>query len=255
MDVYDRLAHRTQGRGRTILYIAGAVVAAAILLSIYSWWSTRRANEAQLALGKAIEIAAAPVVTGTPQPGETGPTFPNERERAQKAIEEFQKVQNNFGAPYNDMARYFVAVNLLTVDRNKGLSELDALGKGGNGEVASRAKFALAQAKESDNQYDAAAALYKELAQDKNKPISDNTLNLRLASVYEKQDKKDEAVGILFAMVEASRKEQQGKEAEGKTPNESSAIRAAAEKLQTLSPERYAQLPPEPVAKNAPPAF
>ncbi|MCA1591664.1 MAG: hypothetical protein LC754_03240 [Acidobacteria bacterium] len=252
MDFYDRLSHRTEGRGRAILYVAVALVAAAILFSVYSWWSGRRADEARLALGKAIEIADAPVVTGTPLPNETGPTFPNERERAQKAVEEFQKVQSKYGAPFNELARYFAAVNLLTVDRNKGLSELDAISKGGNAEVSARAKFALAQSKEADAQYDAAAALYQELLQGKDKVVSDNTLNLRLANVYERQDKKDEAANLLFRMIEASRKEQQDKK-EGKTATESASIRAAADKLQTLSPERYAQLPPEPVAKNAPP--
>ena len=49
-------------------------------------------------------------------------------------------------------------------------------------------------------------------------------------------------------MVEAARKAQ-GKD--GKPVQESSVVRAAADKLQQLSPERYAQLPPEPVKGGA----
>jgi predicted negative regulator of RcsB-dependent stress response len=241
-DAYDRLSHRFEGRGRTILYAVGGVVALIALLLVFNWWRERRADEARHALGKAIEIAEAPV-SPTPQANETGPTFKDEHERAQKAVEAFQKVQQDYGSPYSDLARYFAAANLLSVDRPKGLSELESLGKGGDSEVAARAKFALAQAHEADAQYDAAAALYQELLNDKNKTVSENTVKLRLAAVYEKQGKKDEAVNLLFQMVEAARKAQ-GKD--GKPVPESSVTRAAADKLQELSPERYAQLPPEP---------
>jgi tetratricopeptide (TPR) repeat protein len=243
-DAYGRLSHRFEGRGRTILYAVGGLVALIALILVFSWWRERRADEARFALGKAIEIADAPV-SPTPQPNQTGPSFTNERERAQHAVEAFQKVQNDYGSPYSEMARYFAAANLLTLDRPKGLSELETLAKSGDGDVAARSKFALAQAREADAQYDAAASLYQELLNDKNKSVSEeNTLKLRLASVYEKQGKKDEAAGLLFQMIEAARKAQ-GKD--GKPLPQSTVTRAAADKLQELSPERYAQLPPEPV--------
>ncbi|HJQ34721.1 MAG TPA: tetratricopeptide repeat protein [Pyrinomonadaceae bacterium] len=241
-DVYGRLSHRFEGRERTILYAVGGAVALVALLLVFNWWREQRADAARLALGKAIEIAEAPV-SATPDPNATGPTFKDERERAQKAVEAFQKVQSDYGSPYNEIARYFAAANLLTVDRQKGLSELEALSKNGGDEVAGRAKFALAQAREADAQYDQAAAGYQELLNDKNRPVPENAVKLRLASVYEKQGKKDEAVNLLFQMVESARKAQ-GKD--GKPLPESNVTRSAADKLQELSPERYAQLPPPP---------
>ncbi|HVF54518.1 MAG TPA: hypothetical protein VM934_00130 [Pyrinomonadaceae bacterium] len=245
MDVYGRVAHRVEGRGRTIVYIVLAGLALAVGLLAYNWWRGNQADAARLALGKAIEVAEAPVVSGTPDLTQTGQTFPSERERAQKAVEEFQKVQNKYGAPYNELARYFAAVNLLTVERGKGVAELEAISKGGNDEVAARARFTLAQAREADGQLDAAAALYQELLKSKDGPVSENTINLRLAAVYEKQDKKEAAADILYRMVEASRKEQ-GKD--GKPVQPSVTIRAADEQLQKLSPARYAQLPAKPAA-------
>jgi hypothetical protein len=243
-DMYGRLSHRIEGRGRTILYAVAGVVALVALLLVFNWWRGRQAEAASTALGKAIEIAETPVATGTPQqPGDTGPTYANEKERAQKAVEAFQKVQHDYGSPYSDLARFFAATNLLTLDRPKGVSELEALTKNGDADIAARAKFALAQARESDAQYDQAAALYQELLSDKNRSVSENTLKLRLASVYEKQGKRDEAVNILFQMVESARKAQ-GKD--GKPVPVSSVTRAASDKLQELSPERFAQLPPEP---------
>ncbi|HST53589.1 MAG TPA: hypothetical protein VLJ61_16375 [Pyrinomonadaceae bacterium] len=240
--LYERVSPHVEGRGRTILYALGGAVALVALVIIFSWWRESRADEARNALGKAIEIANAPVTTSTPMAGDTSPTFKTEQERAQRAVEEFQKIQASYGSPYNDIAHYFAAANLLTLDRAKGLSELESLTKSGDGEVAARAKFAVAQARESDGQYDAAASLYQELLNDKNKTISENTLKLRLASADEKQGKKDEAVDILFKMVEAARKAT-GKS--GKEQQESAVIHAAADKLQELSPERYAQLPKE----------
>jgi tetratricopeptide (TPR) repeat protein len=246
-DAYGRLSHRFEGRGRTILYAVGGAVALVALLLAFNWWRERRADAARLALGQAIKIAEAPV-SPTPQPNQTGPTFPDERARAQKAVEAFQKVQSDYGSPYKELARYFAAANLLTIDRPKGLSELEALSKDGDADLAARSRFALAQAREADAQYDAAAALYQQLLNDKSGSVSPNVVKLRLASVYEKQGKKDEAVNLLFQMVEAQRKAQ-GKD--DKPLPESSATRDAAAKLKELSPERYAQLPPEPTPAGA----
>ena len=241
-ETYGRLSHRFEGKGRTILYAVGGAVALVALLLVFNWWRERRADAARLALGEAIKIAEAPV-SPAPQPNQAGPTFATERERAQKAVEAFQKVQSQYGSPYSELARYFAAANLLTVDRPKGLSELEALSKDGGEDVAARSRFALAQAREADAQYDAAAALYQELLKNESGVVSPNAVKLRLAAVYEKQGKKDEAAGLLFEMVKAAR---EAKNKEGKPLPESTVTRTAADKLQELSPERYAQLPKPP---------
>src|SRR4051812_9914056 len=165
--MYGRLSHRVEGRERTLLYALAGVAAVVALLLAFNWWRGRQAEAASAALGKAIEIAETPVASGTPAPGDTGPKFASEKERAQKAVEAFQKVQGEYGSPYSELARYFAAANLLTLDRPKGLSELEALAKSGDADVSARSKFALAQSRESDAQYDQAAALYQELLADK----------------------------------------------------------------------------------------
>jgi tetratricopeptide (TPR) repeat protein len=249
ISAFDRLGDRFAGKGRTILYAIAAVVALAALAGLWSWWSGRRADEARRALGQAIEISEAPV-SASPPPGSTTPSFTNERERAEKAVKEFEQVAARYGDPYREIARYFMAVNLLTVDRNRGLSDLEAISKIDNRDVAARAKFALAQVKEADGQYDAAAALYRELGGEKEPVVSSDTVNLRLAAVYEKQGKKNEAADILFRLIEAARKAQ-GKDGKP-APQQSATAREAAQKLETLDPARYAQLPPEPRANELP---
>jgi lipopolysaccharide biosynthesis regulator YciM len=240
MGLVDRAAHRMEGKGRKILYGIGALIALALIAWAVMAWRGNKADEARLALGRAIKIAETPVVA-TPPPGSTAPSFRTEKERAQKALEEFQKVAASYGGTTGEHARYFAAANQLVLDRAKGMTELDALTKSSDTEVSTLAKFALAQAKEGDAKYDEAAALYADLVKQGSTIITPDTANLRLALVYEKLGKKEEAANILFKMVETAR---QAKGKDGKPAPQSGAARRAADELEKLDPARFAQLPP-----------
>jgi tetratricopeptide (TPR) repeat protein len=240
--IFDRLGDRLEGRGKAILYGIGGLVLAAIVVGVFVKWNNRKSDEARRALGRAIAIATAPVSPTPTAQNPTGPTFTNERERAQKAIEEFQKVADKYGDPYRTEARYFIATNLLSIDRDKAESELAELTKSGVAEVATLAKFALAQAKEEDGKYDEAAHLYTELAAQNSTVVTPDIANLQLANVYQKQGKKKEAADLLFNIIDASRK---AKDTDGTPIPPSAAAREAAEKLQKIDPERYAKLTPE----------
>ena len=240
ISVFDRLGNVLEGRGKAILYgIVGAVLLA-ILVGVGVTWSRRKADEARRALGRGITIASAPVTSTSPL--DPASTYANEQERAQKAIEEFQKVIAKYGDPYRTEARYFVATNLLYVDREKGIGELAELTKSNSSDIASLAKFALAQAKEADGKYDEAAQLYSQLASQNSAIITPEMANLRLAMVYQKQGKKKEAADSLFQIADAARK---AKDSEGTDLPMSAAAREASQELQKLDPDRFAQLPPE----------
>jgi hypothetical protein len=244
---FDRLGDSLEGKGRTILYAIAGLIVLGALIGLWSWYSGRKSDEARRALGHAIEIASAPV-TPSPLPGQTDLSFPTERDRAERAVKEFQAVAAKYGNPYRDKANYFVATNLLTVDRARGIAELEALSKSGDGEVAALSKFALAQAREEDAQYDQAATIYAELAKQNSVVVTPDVANLRLASVYEKQGKKKEAADLLFAIAERARS---AKDPEGKPITPSPSAREALDKLEKLDPARYAQLPPEPPPTGA----
>lgn len=245
----EAVGDRLEGQGRAILYGLAGLALVGLLAFGYSLWSARKENEAQRAMGRAIEIATAQVASASAPPAGPGAselTFPTERERAERAAEEFKKVADKYGEPFRSQANYFRAANLLSFDRAQGTSQLEALTKGSNEEVATWARFALAQARESDGQLDAAVALYKELAAAREpRVVPADTVNLRLASVYEKQGKNAEAAELLFNMVKAAR---EAKDKAGKPVTPSAAARDAAEKLEKLDPTRHAQLPPEPPA-------
>lgn len=240
MSFFDRLGDLLEGRGRTILYSLGGLLLAGLLIILFVKWNNRKSDEARQALGRAITISRAQVST-TPIPGNTELTFATDKERAQRAIDEFEKVAAKYGDPYKAESRYFIASNRLVVDRQKGISELAELQNSNVEEVAALSKFALAQANESDGKLDDAARLYNELAKLNGPTVTAETANLRLAKVYEKQGKKKEAADLLFNIVDASRK---AKGSDNQPLPQSSAAREAGEELQKLDPDRYAQLPP-----------
>jgi tetratricopeptide (TPR) repeat protein len=208
----------------------------------------RHTNEALQALGRGIEIMAKPV-SSAPGADPKTQSFASEQERAQRAIEEFQKVVAKYGDPYKTEARYLIGTYLLYVDRDKAMNELTEVSKASVVEPATLAKFALAQAREADGKYDEAARLYSELAALNSVVVTPETANLRLAAVYEKQGKKKEAADLLFNIVDASRK---AKDADGTPIPPSAAAREATEKLQKLDPDRYAKLTPEAPRTEAP---
>lgn len=241
MSFFERLGDALEGRGRTILYGLAGLLVAGLLTVFFVKWTNKKSDEARQALGRAITIARAQI-SAAPVAGSTDLTFGTEQERAQRAIEEFEKVAAKYGEPYRAESRFFIATNRLVLDREKGKSELAELGNSDVDGVAPLAKFALAQAQESDGKLQEAAQLYGELAKLNSAIITPETANLRLAKVYEKLGKKKEAADLLFNIVDASRK------AKGKDnlpiPT-SAAAREAAEELQKLDPDRYGQLPPE----------
>ena len=241
----DRLAERAAGRGRQILYgLAAIVIIAAVAYGIVRW-RHKHAEEAEQAMGRAIAINDAEI-SSSPAPGSHDPVFSTPQERSERAIQEFEKVAAKYGEPYRSEARYFIVTNKLVTDRATAETELQSLSQG-NSEIAILAKFALAQTKESDGNLDEAARLYGEVAKAGSATVTPDIANLRLASVYDKQGKKDEAAGLLFSIVVTARK---AKDKDGKPVPESAASRAAAQQLLKIDPTRHAQLPPPPSPMN-----
>lgn len=232
-----------EGQGRNMLYGLAALVVLGIIVWIFYAWSGRSDAAAQTALGKAIETSQAPVTDQPVPAGTTVKVFKTENERAEAAIGEFQAVAEKFGGDAGQKAKYFAAVNRLTIDRTAGVQELEALANS-NDETGKMAKFALAQAKAGDGRTDEAIALYQELAAMSDPIVSKETINFELAKLYEKQGKKQEAVDLLFNIVKTAN---EAKDLEGKPVPLSATAMAAKDKLQQLDPEKAKELPEQPV--------
>ncbi|MCB1023546.1 MAG: tetratricopeptide repeat protein, partial [Acidobacteria bacterium] len=161
-----------------------------------------------------------------------------EKARAEAAIKEFQVVADSYGNPYKEKALYFIAVNRLDIDRDAGIKELTAIAAG-TGETAALAKFALAQAQSSVGKYDDAVKLYQELAKLDETVIAKETVNFELGKVYEKQNKKKEAVDIYFNIAKAA---SELKDGDGKPIPFSQTAAEAKSKLEQLAPERAKEI-------------
>lgn len=234
-----------EGRGRTILYIIAALAVIGVIVFVIASWSRRSSAESQTALGQAIEIAEARV-TSVPLPaGSTEKTFKTEKERADAAIAAFQKVVDNGSGPIAEKAKYFIAMNKLAIDRPGAIADLEALSQGSS-DTAYLSKFALAQIRTDDGQYDQAAKLYEELAAVDNPVLSKETINFNLAGVYQKQNKNKEAADIYYNIVKAA---SEAKTPDGEPVQQTETARSAREKLTELAPDRAKEIA-EPAATN-----
>jgi len=228
-----------EGKGKTILYAIAAVAVLAILVGIFMSYNRRSKAEGQTALGKAIETSQSQV-TDQPLPaGSTIKSFKTEKERAEASIAEFQAVADKFGGDVGEKAKYFIAVNRLSVDRAAAITELDGLAKG-SGEVGTLSKFALAQAKTSDGKLDEAVALYQDLAKMSDPIISKDTINFNLAQIFEKQGKKTEAADLYYNIAKTAA---DAKDTDGKAVPLSLTAREAKDKLTALDPEKAKTIP------------
>jgi predicted negative regulator of RcsB-dependent stress response len=234
-----------EGKGKNLLYGLAALAVLALLIGIFYTWNRRSNQTAQTALGKAIETSQAQVSESPAPAGSAVKTFKTEKERAQASIDEFQAVADKFGGDIAEKARYFIAVNRLSLDRPAGIAELEGLAKG-NDEIGKLSKFALAQTRADDGKTDEAVTLYKELASMNDSIIAKDTINFQLAKLYEKQGKKDEAVNLYYDIAKAAA---DAKDADGKPVTPTTTAREAREKLTALAPDKAREIP-EPALEN-----
>ncbi len=247
----EEAGKKLEGQGRNILYGLAALAVLAIVVWIIYSWSGRSSAAAQAALGKAIDVSQTRVSELPVAAGSTEKTFKTEKERAEASVAAFQGVAEQYGGDVAQKARYFVAVNRLSLDRAAAIAELEGLAQE-SGEVGSLSKFALAQTRTADGRNDEAITLYQELAAASDPVISKDTINFELAKLLEKQGRKPEAVDLLFNLVkEAS----EVKDSEGKAVTLTPTVQNAKEKLQELDPEKAKEIPeaaPDPALGGMP---
>jgi predicted negative regulator of RcsB-dependent stress response len=227
-----------EGKGKTLLYALAAAGVLLVLVGIFYLWNRSSDAKAQAALGKAIETSQA-FVTDSPVPaGSTIKTFKTERERAEASVNEFQAVADRFGGAVGEKAKYFVAVNKLSLDRPAATAELENLSKS-SGEIGTLSKFALAQVKAGDGKLDEAVTLYQQLAAADSSVVARDTINFELAKLLEKQGKKDEAVNTYFSIAKAA---SEAKDLDGKPVSMSTTAREAKAKVEELAPEKAKEI-------------
>ncbi len=227
-----------EGKGRTALYAIAAAAVLLVLVGIFYMWNRSSDAKAQTALGKAIETSQAQVSDSPLPAGSTIKTFKTEKERAEASVAEFQAVADKFGGAVGEKAKYFIAVNKISLDRAAATTELENLSKS-NDEVGSLSKFALAQVKAGDGKADEAVTIYQQLAAADNSVIAKETINFELAKLFEKQGKKDDAVNLYFTIAKTA---SEAKDPDGKPVPMSSTANEAKSKLEELAPEKAKEI-------------
>lgn len=234
-----------EGKGRQILYLAGALAVLGIVVALWFNYSKRTEAAAQTALGKAIETSEAQISEAGPLAGSTQKTFKSEKERAEAAIAEFEAIVNNYSGSVAEKAKYFIAVNRLFVDRASAIAELEALSQS-NSPTGKLSKFALAQTRTADGRYEDAVALLRELDSMDDPIVAKETIKFELAKVLEKQGKTVEAADVYFEIAKAA---SELKDAEGKPRLFSDAATEAKKRLEEIAPERAKEIV-EPTPEN-----
>lgn len=234
----EDVERKLEGKGKTVLYALGALIVLLILVGVFMRYNRGSNATAQTALGKAIETAQTRVSDAPVAAGSTEKTFKTEKERAETSITEFQAVADKFGGAVGEKAKYFVAVNRLSVDRPAAIQELEGLATSGS-EVGKLAKFALAQTRADDGRQDEAVALYQELAAMDNPIMAKDTINFEIAKIYEKQGKKQEAADIYYNIAKTA---SDAKDMDGKPVRMTETATGAKQKLQELDPERAKEI-------------
>jgi tetratricopeptide (TPR) repeat protein len=227
-----------EGKGKTVLYAVAAIAVLLVLIGIFFMWNRSSDAKAQAALGKAIETSQAQVTDSPVPAGSTIKTFKTEKERAEASVAEFQAVADKFGGAVGEKAKYFIAVNKLSLDRAAATTELEGLAAKTD-DIGKLSKFALAQVKTGDGKPDEAIAIYQQLAADDNPIIAKDTVNFELAKLLEKQGKKDDAVNIYFAIAKAA---SEAKDLDGKPVPLSQTARDSKAKVEELAPDKAKEI-------------
>ena len=172
---------------RKVLTTAGIIAGVVIAVGLASYYYLQQQNQAaSLAMAAAFRTYDATIVpAGTPpQPGML--LFTSAQERAKAAQPLFQSVVQKYPHTHNaDIARYFLALTELDLGNSSGAEkQLRDLAGAHNQDLASLAKFALANQYRNTGRDAQAIELYKQLAAHPTTSVSKVQAQLALADAY-----------------------------------------------------------------------
>jgi predicted negative regulator of RcsB-dependent stress response len=170
------------------------VVAAALVvaLAVFGWrsYSQRQTAKASAALDDALKIFQARIRTPGEQADPTEVTYLDEKNKYTDAEKKFLAVAGQYGRTKPGlMARYYAALSEVQLKQygaaDKNLSQVMS---GGDDNLASLAKFKLADVDQQENKGAQAAELYKQLSDKPSILVPKAMAMLALANYYRKAD-------------------------------------------------------------------
>ena len=169
-----------------------AVVAVAVLFGGYVLLRNRQ-NHAAAGFTSALSTFHA-VVSETPPAGYVGPHFKTDADKYQQALKEFSEIASRYSwMRQGKFARYYVALCERDLGKTQDAErDLKDIASGGNAELASLAKMALAGLYEQSGRNDEAEKIYRELAAKPTSTVPKPTAELALADLL-RTTKPDQA--------------------------------------------------------------
>jgi tetratricopeptide (TPR) repeat protein len=201
------------------LIVNGAIAAAVIVVLVLAGVIyNSRSEAAAVAFGAAMQEYQTPLA----QAGEAVPpgtkTYASIAERAKAANALFLDVANRYGlTPSGQNARYFVGLTQIEGGQTQAAEDtLKKVAGGWNRNLASLAKFALAQLYRDEGHNDQAVDLYQQLMKKPTEMVPAGQAQLALADLYQVEGKTDLAKKELADLKDKDPKGPAGAEAAAK---------------------------------------
>ena len=190
---------------REITTVALIVAVVGLIGAIYWAWHQHVQDSAHALLADAMIVAEARVGPPNPATGQSGLTFPTERERDQAAVTKFKAAADAYPATDAGMfARYQEAALQLslgnTADAIKNYQTL--VDRAGDALYGQTARLGLAEAYARSGQYEQAITAYKELAQRKDGQLPVDGILIQLGRTYRDAGKVADAQQTFNRIVE-----------------------------------------------------
>lgn len=171
---------------RQIIIIGAAIIVAGGLAFAYKAYSSRQESAANAALQNALTTFDAYVGSAPGQLASTGPTFATAEAKYQKALDQFQAVVKKY--PHTKAGAY-AKIHAGICQSQLGESDaavktLTEAGQDSNSEIASLAKFSLAQVLAREGKTDEAAKIDQSLADHPTLNVPKATAMMALANLY-----------------------------------------------------------------------
>jgi TolA-binding protein len=199
-------------RGRDIAMIGVVIVAVLLLAGGYSWWRQSQHNRASTALASALAVYEAPVAAPTtPEPGSPLPvpqpgTYPTEAAKFEAALPRFLDAADRYPTTTAGVTARFHAAGILASLGRFGEAEQryrEVIDHASSGSIYARtARLGLADVHVAQGQYDAAIAVYNELARDGGSPLPLDGVLMQLGRAQVRAGNHEEAARTFSRIVE-----------------------------------------------------
>jgi tetratricopeptide (TPR) repeat protein len=193
------------GRTRDLAWVAGIVVAVgAVALGYWAWQQNIRQG-AQKLLADAMVVQEARIGPPAAATGQTGLTFPTERERAQAALTKFKAVADAYPSTDEGLYARYQEGSTQIVLGNPGEAAKAyqvVIDRAGSRLIGETARLGLAAAHARGGQFDQAITTYKELAQKKDGGLPIDGILMELGRVYRDAGRAGEAQQTFNRLIE-----------------------------------------------------